>query len=54
MAYQIDFTATYYNRRKWKKVLLRLLLLAVIGGIVWGVNDVYTTYNQPTLNMKLA
>ena len=54
MAYQIDFTATYYNRRKWKKALLRLLLLAVIGGIVWGVNDVYTTYNQPTLNMKLA
>ena len=54
MAYQIDFTATYYNRRKWKKVLLRLLLLAVIGGVVWGVNDVYTTYNQPTLNMKLA
>ena len=54
MAYQIDFTATYYHRRKWKKVLLRLLLLAVIGGVVWGVNDVYTTYNQPTLNMKLA
>ena len=54
MAYQIDFTASYYNRRRWKKVFLRLLLLAVIGGIVWGVNDVYTTYNQPTLNMKLA
>ena len=54
MAYQIDFTAAYYNRRRWKKVFLRLLLIAVIGGIVWGVNDVYTTYNQPTLNMKLA
>ena len=54
MAYQIDFTATYYNRGQWKKVFLRLLLIAVIGGIVWGVNDVYTTYNQPTLNMKLA
>lgn len=54
MAYQIDFTATYYNRRKWKKVLLRLILLAMIAGTVWGVRDVYTTYNQPTLNMRLA
>ena len=54
MAYQIDFTVAYYDRRRWKKALLRLLLLAVIGGVVWGVNDVYTTYNQPTLNMKLA
>ena len=54
MAYQIDFTAAYYNRRRWKKVFLRLLLIAAIGGIVWGVNDIYTTYNQPTLNMKLT
>ena len=26
----------------------------MIAGTVWGVRDVYTTYNQPTLNMRLA
>lgn len=54
MAYQIDFTAKYYTQRRWKKAFLRLLLLAMLGGAVWGAYDVYTTYNQPTLNMRLA
>ena len=54
MAYQIDFTASYYNRRKWKKALLRIALLAMLAGAAWGVHDAYTTYNEPTLNMRLA
>lgn len=54
MAYQIDFTAQNYVNRSRRKIVLRLLLLAAIVGTVWGVYDVYTTYNQPTLNMKLA
>ena len=54
MAYQIDFTASNYAARSYRKALLRLLLLAVVAGVVYGVCDVYTTYNKPTLNMKLA
>ena len=54
MAYQIDFTAQNYARRALRKTLLRLLLLAVLAGFAWGVYDVYTTYKEPTLNMRLA
>lgn len=54
MAYQIDFTASNYASRARRKAFLRLLLLAAIAGAAYGVYDVYTTYNQPTLNMKLA
>lgn len=54
MAYQIDFTAQDYAIRRLRKILLRVLLLAAIGGLVYGVNYVYTTYNMPTLNMRLA
>ena len=54
MAYQIDFTASNYVSRSRRKGLLRLLLLAAIAGAAWSVYDAYTTYNQPTLNMKLA
>ena len=54
MAYQIDFTAQNYARRRLRKILLRVLLLVAIGGLVYGVNDVYKTYNMPTLNMRLA
>lgn len=54
MAYQIDFTAANYARRAWRKAVLRLLLLAAAGGAAWGVHDAYTTYNEPTLNMRLA
>lgn len=54
MAYQIDFTAQNYVNRSRRKAFLRLLLLAAIAGTVWGVHYVYVTYNQPTLNMKLA
>lgn len=54
MAYQIDFTASNYVNRSRRKLLLRSLLLATIAGIVWSVHYVYKTYNEPTLNMKLA
>ena len=54
MAYQIDFTAQDYAFRRLRKILLRVLLLVAIGAFVYGVNDVYTTYNMPTLNMRLA
>lgn len=54
MAYQIDFTAANYVNRSRRKVFLRLLALASIAGAAWGVYDVYKTYNQPTLNMKLG
>lgn len=54
MAYKIDFTASHYVARARRKAFLRFLLLAAIGCAAWGVYDVYTTYNKPTLNMKLA
>ncbi len=54
MAYQIDFTASNYVNRFRRKVFLRLLLLAAVAGAVYGVYYVYKTYNEPTLNMKLA
>lgn len=54
MAYQIEFTASTWRRRRCRKAFLRLLLLALVIAAVWGVYDVYETYNQPTLNMKLA
>lgn len=54
MAYQIDFSESIWAGRRRRKWLLRLFLLAMIGGVAWGVNDVYTTYNMPTLNMRLA
>ena len=54
MAYQIDFTASNYAARSCRKAFLRLLLLAAVAGAVYGVCDVYTTYNKPTLNMKLS
>lgn len=54
MAYQIDFTASNYVNRSRRKAALRLLLLAAVAGAAWSVYDAYTTYNQPTLNMKLA
>ena len=54
MAYQIEFTASTWRRRRCRKAFLRLLLLASIIAAAWGVYDVYVTYNQPTLNMKLA
>lgn len=54
MAYQIDFTESIWAGRRRRKLILRLLLLAAIAGAVWGVHDVYKTYNEPTLNMRLA
>lgn len=54
MAYRIDFTASNYAGRARRKAFLRFLLLAAIGGVAYGVYDVYTTYNQPTLNMRLS
>lgn len=54
MAYQLDFTASNYVNRSRRKTFLRLLLLAAVGGTAWGVYDVYKTYNEPTLNMRLA
>ncbi len=54
MAYQIDFTESTWAGRKFRKWMLRLCLLAVLAGTAWGVYDVYTTYNEPTLNMRLA
>ena len=54
MAYQIDFTASNYVNRSRRKLFLRLLLLASVAGAAYVVYDGYTTYNQPTLNMKLA
>lgn len=54
MAYQIDFTASNWGWRSRRKLLLRILLLAAVGGVVYGVHHVYKVYNQPTLNMKLA
>lgn len=54
MAYQIDFTASNYANRSRRKIFLRLLLLATLGGVAWGVYDVWKIYNEPTLNMRLA
>ena len=54
MAYQLDFTASNYVNRSRRKTFLRLLLLAAVGGTAWGVYDVYKTYNETTLNMRLA
>jgi hypothetical protein len=54
MAYQIDFTASNYANRSRRKAFLRFLLLAALVGAAWGVHYVYKTYNEPTLNMKLA
>lgn len=54
MAYQIDFTESVWVGRRWRKALLRLFLLALAAGIVWGVYDAYKTYKEPTLNMRLA
>ena len=54
MAYQIDFTSSNYALRSWRKLILRSFLVSVIVGVAWGVCDVYKTYNQSTLNMKLA
>ena len=54
MAYQIDFTASNYTVRRWRKAILRISFLAAVGGAAYGVHYVYTTYNEPTLNMKLA
>jgi len=54
MAYQIDFTASNYVNRARRKACLRLALLAALVGAVWGVHDVYVTYNEPTLNMRLS
>lgn len=54
MAYQIDFSESIWDGRRWRKRLFQLFLLAMLGGATWGVYDVYTVYNQPTLNMKLA
>ena len=54
MAYRIDFTASNYILRSRRKLFLRLLLLATIGGLAWGGYSVYTEYHEPTLNMKLA
>ncbi len=53
MAYQIDFTASAYVHRSWRKTILRLLLLAAVLAFVWEVRTVYTTYHEPTLNMRL-
>lgn len=54
MAYQIDFTESVWTVRRWRKALLRLMVLAVLAGIAWGACSVYETYNEPTLNMRLA
>ena len=54
MAYQIEYSEPIWNGRRRRKAFLRLLLLALLAGAAYGVYDVYTTYNKPTLNMKLA
>lgn len=54
MAYKIDFTAADYVKRSRRKLFLRLLLLAALGAAAWGVYDVYKTYNEPTLDMRLT
>ncbi len=54
MAYQIEYSESIWSGRSRKKAVLRLLLLAAVGGTAYGVYDVYKTYNKPTLNMKLA
>ena len=54
MAYRIDFTASNYILRSRRKLFLRLLLLATIGGLAWGGHFVYTEYHESTLDMKLA
>ena len=54
MAYRIDFTEANYINRSRRKFLLRLVTVAAIAIAVWGIQDIYTTYNQPTLNMRLA
>lgn len=54
MAYRIEFTEATYVARSRRKALLRTLLAAAVAGAAWSVYDAYTTYNQPTLNMKLA
>lgn len=54
MAYQIDFTESIWSGRKFRKLLLRLLLLALLAGTAWSVNTVYTIRKEPTLNMRLS
>ena len=54
MTYQIDFTASNYKKRWWRKLILRLLFLATVIAFSWGVQYVYTVKNEPTLNMRLA
>ena len=54
MTYQIDFTASNYKARTWRKLILRLLLLAAVIAFSWGVQYVYKVKNEPTLNMRLA
>ncbi|MGN0854791.1 MAG: hypothetical protein ACI4R9_04645 [Kiritimatiellia bacterium] len=54
MAYAIDFTGKNYRRRAFRKLALRLLAVAAAGAAAYGVYDVYETYNEPTLNMRLA
>lgn len=54
MAYQIDLTESVWIGRRRRKALLRLLLLGALGAAAWGAYDCYETYNQPTLNMRLA
>ena len=54
MAYQIDYSESIWIRRRRRKASIRLLFAAAVAGLAWGVHYVYVTYNQPTLNMKLA
>ena len=54
MAYQIEYSEAIWSGRRRRKAFLRLFLLALLAGAAYGVYDVYTTYNKPTLNMKLA
>ena len=54
MAYKIDFTASKYAGRSRKKTFFRLLLVSALAGAAYGVYDVFTIYNMPTLDMKLA
>lgn len=54
MTYQIDFTASNYKLRSWRKWVLRLLLVAAVVALAWGVQYVYKVKNESTLNMKLA
>lgn len=54
MAYQIEFTSAIWDGRRRRKALLRLALLTALAALAWEVRHIYITYNQPTLNMRLA